>query len=603
MCGFVGYLRIDARGDSPTRSEVLRARDRMLLRGPNGAGLWEDEAGGVCLGHRRLSIIDLTAEADQPMLGPHGSHVLVYNGEIYNYRQLRSALIARGHTFRTHSDTEVILRLYEEYGDRCVDHLTGMFAFALWDSVRRELLLARDPYGIKPLYVARTANAVVFASQVKALLEFACVDTSPDPAGHVGFFLWGAVPEPHSLHRGIRSVAPGTVETYPVSGERAARAFWSMAGVVRGATEGPACANRETAREAVGDALTRSVARHYVADVPVGLFLSSGLDSGTLLALASEQGMDLQTITLRFGEYVGTERDEAPLAEALATRYGAKHRTILVRRSQFLDHLDALLSSMDQPSVDGVNSYLISQAAKEVGFKAAISGAGGDELFGGYPSFRQVPRLARLLAVTRSVPSAGRAARRVLASLLPARVSPKVASLLEYGGTWGGAYFLRRCLFLPWELPALLGPEFVAEGLASLDSVENLASTVAGVDDAHLKVLLLESQWYLRHQLLRDADWAGMAHSVEIRLPLVDAQLLADVAGYLSGPDGFRKADLARSARYSLPEAVIQRPKSGFTTPVGEWLRSEGLAKEGDRGLRGWARYVYTRTTGTVLCA
>lgn len=594
MCGIAATFSY---GAGPVdRDALVRSCGRMETRGPDGSGVWTSPGGEAGLGHRRLAIIDLSKDGAQPMATEDEGVVVAFNGEIYNYEALKRDLEARGHRFRSTSDTEVLLRLYLEKGEEFVRDLRGMFAFALWDARRRGLLLARDPYGIKPLYVADDGRALRAASQVKALLATGAVDTRPDPAGHVGFFLWGHVPEPHTLYRGVRALPPGHTQWVDADGPRAPRPFATLNAALAEAERGAAGVSASAAEldAAVREALLDTVRHHLVADVDVGVFLSAGRDSTTLAGLAAEAGGRLRTVTLGFEEYVGTADDEVPLAEAAAAHYGADHRTVRVGRDEFLGLVDGYFRAMDQPSIDGLNTYLVSRAAVQSGLKVALSGLGGDELFGGYPSFAEVPRLAGVVGRLPASATIGRGLRALGAPVLGRVTSPKAAGLVEYGGTFEGAYLLRRTLFMPWELPSVLDPGLVREGLRELAPLAALRQTTAGLRSDRLRVTALESAHYMRSQLLRDSDWASMAHSLELRVPLVDWELLRRIAPLSAArPDAVDKAAMARAARPPLPPEIAHRPKTGFTTPVRQWLLESGAADPSDRGLRGWAKYVY----------
>lgn len=360
----------------------------MIARGPDGAGLWLSPDHRLGLGHRRLTIIDLTEAGAQPMSTADGRFHLVFNGEIYNYLELRRQLEARGHRFRSNSDSEVLLHLYAQRGAAMVHALRGMFAFAIFDQANQSLFLARDPFGIKPLYYADDGLTLRFASQVKALLKSGHVDRTPAPAGHVGFYLWGHVPEPHTLFKGIKALPSGATMLIDRKGRRAPEAYFSPSEALASATEQPLNLAPEEAMERVAAAVRDSLLHHLIADVPVGVFLSSGLDSTVLTALASQMGNgDLHTVTLGFEEFRGTPNDEAPLAELVAQRLGTTHQTRWVSKADFEANLEPLLEAMDQPSIDGVNTYFVSRAAAASGMKVALSGVGGDELFGSYSSF------------------------------------------------------------------------------------------------------------------------------------------------------------------------------------------------------------------------
>ena len=595
MCGIAVCFAHSSSAAPVDEAELLRMRDQMTARGPDGAGLWFSSDRRVGLAHRRLSIIDLSSAGAQPMSSEDGRLVIVFNGEIYNHRELRAGLEARGRRFRSNSDTEVLLQLYAEQGREMLRALRGMFAFALWDNERQGLLIARDTFGIKPLYVADDGKTLRAASQVKSLLAGGSVDTAPDPAGQVGFFLWGHVPEPYSLYRGIRSLPAGGWLWVGADGSRVNGTHGSVGQIL---SAPHALDSSAQAVDTVRAAFADTVRHHLIADVPVGVFLSAGLDSTALAGLAAEQGGRLRTVTLGFTEFRGTANDEVPLAEEVARHYGAEHQTIWVTKEDFNSERTALLRAMDQPSTDGVNTYFVSLAARRAGLKVALSGLGGDELLGGYPSFRDVPRAARWLAPFRHAPWFGRAFRVVAAPVLRQRTSPKYAGLLEYGGTPGGAYLLRRGMFMPWELPALLDPDLVRAGWNELQPLLRLRETHAALPTSRQKVSALEAVWYMRNQLLRDADWASMAHSIEVRVPLVDVTLWRTLTPLLASPHPPGKQSLAHSPARPLPPEVLNRPKTGFFIPVRDWLLDGNTDAPAERGLRGWAKFVYHCLSG-----
>lgn len=596
MCGIAGIFAY-RHGASPVNPEELhRIQDAMRVRGPDGEGLWMASDGRIGLAHRRLSIIDLSDAGAQPMVSEDGNLRVVFNGEIYNYRVLQQELKHQGYRFRSNSDTEVLLHLYAAEGPGMVHRLRGMFAFALWDERKKGLLLARDPFGIKPLYYADDGHMLRVASQVKALRAGGGVHTSPEPAGHVGFLLWGYVPEPFTLFKSIRALPPGS--TLWVNQEGAVRvdSFFNISDELAKASQMVVEFNPDETRERLRSALLDSVQHHLVSDVPVGMFLSAGIDSSTIAALAVEVGGNrLQGVTLGFKEYASTVNNETFLAEQIARHFGISHQTRWVVSADFQSELDRLLEAMDQPSIDGVNTYFVSKAAAEAGMKVALSGLGGDELFGGYPSFRDVPQITRLCGFTGNVPGLGRAFRVMSAPLLKRFTSPKYASMFELGGSYGGAYLLRRGLFMPWELTDMLAPEMVREGLQELDTVARLEETVKGLESNRLRLTALEMTWYMRNQLLRDTDWAGMAHSVEIRVPLVDVEFFRQIIPWLASTRAPSKVDLALIPKKRLPASIINRPKTGFNIPVRDWLTPASGSSTEQRGLRGWAKRIYSQ--------
>jgi asparagine synthase (glutamine-hydrolysing) len=328
----------------------------------------------------------------------------------------------------------------------------------------------------------------------------------------------------------------------------------------------------------IQDALLESVRHHLVADVPVGAFLSAGVDSGALTGLMRDAGQDdIQTITIAFEEFHGKHYDEAPLAERVARHYGTRHTTRLVTQREFMNDLPRILDAMDQPSIDGINTWYVSKAAHELGLKVAVSGLGGDELLGGYPTFLRLPRRVRVLALPACVPGAGRGFRSLMAGIaaLAPGVSPKMAGLLELGGSYAGSYFLHRGLFLPWELPAVIEDrDLVRDGLARLQPINHIREVLTPSPRSSFgKVAALESSLYMRNQLLRDTDWSSMAHSVEVRVPLVDARLLQRIAPFAGTmPFGKAKVVLSVSPKTALPSSVTNRRKTGFGTPLDAWL-------------------------------
>lgn len=610
MCGINGIFAYHYAANPIDPAELERTRDYMAARGPDGAGRWVDGEGRIGFGHRRLSIIDLSEAGAQPMASADGRLVITFNGEIYNHVALRRALEAKGHVFRSKSDTEVLLHLYADRGEAMVRDLRGMFAFAIWDAERRALLLARDPYGIKPLYYADDGWTFRFASQVKALVAGGELPRDVEPAGLVGFYLFGSVPEPFTIWAGVRSLPAGTTLVVDRRGASAPRQYHRIAEVYRDAATN---AEPDGSSERLVAALRESVRDHLVADVPVGAFLSAGVDSGALIGLMRDAGAgEIKTVTVAFEEFRGKAQDEAPLAAKVARLYGTDHTTRLVTRSEFEADLPRILEAMDQPSIDGINTWFVAKAARERGLKVAISGVGGDELLGGYPSFQEIPRWVRWLRLPSAVPFLGGAVRRLAAPAANALgSSPKAAGMLEFGGSYAGAYHLKRGLFMPWELPRVLDRDVIAAGLRRLEPLRHIEQCMRPMPEtAFARVASLEASLYMRNQLLRDTDWSSMAHSLEVRVPLVDSVLLGAAARHTRAlASGAGKAMLARSPSMPLPQEIVGRRKTGFTTPVAEWMQNLISANDGATGIgapdgnpwaRGWSNFIARRTAATA---
>ncbi len=593
MCGIVALYAYNDSSANIDRTELLQIRDHMTTRGPDGSGDWISADGRVGFGHRRLSIIDLTESGAQPMQSEDGRYVITFNGEIYNYKQLRADLEKRNYRFRSNSDTEVLLHLYDLKGPDMVTALRGMYAFAIWDQKKQGVFIARDPFGIKPLYIADDGSTLRVASQVKALLAGGHIDTSPEPAGHVGFFLWGHVPEPYTLYKGIRALPAGSWLWIDRNGRRQ-NLYFSLSNEFRNAEQCSASVTAADVQQAFREALLDSVRHHLIADVPVGLFLSAGLDSTALTALASElTSSRLNTVTLGFKEFIGTENDEVPLAELVAQNYNTIHRTIRVEQNDFQADFTSLIDAMDQPTVDGVNSFFVCKAAALAGLKVAISGLGADELFGGYSNFTEIPKVVSWCSPLNYLPGIGKGFRIVSAPILRQFVSPKYAGIFEYGSNFEGAYLLRRGMYMPWELPEMIDAEMVKQGWKELQTIAAIKVSIDGIKNDRFKVSAMEMNWYMRNQLLRDVDWASMAHSLEVRVPFVDVQLLKSLAPIMKSDNKSYKLAMAKSPVQALPDAVLYRRKTGFSIPVKEWIMNEDKLKA-ENGSRSWAKHIYS---------
>jgi asparagine synthase (glutamine-hydrolysing) len=579
MCGITAIFAYRPAASAVDAVELEAITERMRSRGPDAGGTWISPDGRVGLGNRRLAIIDLSDEGTQPMWDVERELVIVFNGEIYNYAELRASLERSGARFHSHTDTEVLLQLYRRDGERMTGLLRGMYTFAIWEPKARRMFVARDPYGIKPLYLADDGGTIRLASTVKALLAGETVSKSIDPAGAAGFFLLGSVPEPFTIRESIRAVEPGT--SFFIEKERGrtqSRTHFSIPRVLRDADEQRTLARMTEPSVYLRERVQESVEHHLVADVPVAVFLSSGIDSSVLTLMAREQ---VRAFTLAFEEFASDAQDEAPLAERFARELGIPHVTRTVTRGEFLGDLPRIFEEMDQPTIDGVNTWFVSKAAHEGSVKVALSGVGGDELFGSYPSFRNVPLMVQL-------------ARAPLVARTAARASghPKAKLVETLGRTFPGAYLVQRGLFLPEELPSLLGEDVAREGLSRLGILDLLGKAMEPDPETPFgRVAALEAGAYMRNQLLRDSDWASMAHSVEVRTPLVDAFLLRQLAPFLLECGSGCK----RSFGADLPAWLRNRKKRGFFVPMRQWM---DLPPDGtSTRMRSWARHVFGQVT------
>jgi len=577
MCGITAIFAYGSNA-APVRSEELETiTESMRSRGPDAGGTWMSDDRRVGLGSRRLAIIDLSDEGTQPMFGVSREVCIVFNGEIYNHRELRASLERGGARFHSQTDTEVILQLWRRDGPAMLGLLRGMYAFAIYDTRVKKMFVARDPYGLKPLYYADDGSTIRLASEVKALLAGGAVSRTISPAGAAGFFLTGSVPEPFTIRDDVRLVEAGTSFFIDEHGRSEAQTHHSIASVFCRARAQRGVVGLTEPEIVFQERVEESIAHHLVSDVPVGVFLSAGIDSSALTAIAAKRYAEqLRTFTLAFEEFRGSRGDEAPLAERFAREIGTLHTTRVVTREEFRGDLPAIFAAMDQPTIDGVNTWFISKAVHEAGVKVALSGVGGDELFGGYPSFTRVPQITRM-------------ARSPLAAVVPVfSRHPKAQLFATMGGTYAGAYLLKRGLFLPHELPSVLGEDIAREGLEQLSMMQLVEKAMApDPGTPYARVATLEASLYMRNQLLRDADWASMAHSVEVRTPFVDAALLRQLAPLLLETGRVGKKVLAAC----LPDWLRNRKKTGFFVPMREWadLPPDGTSTR----MRSWARMVY----------
>ncbi len=588
MCGIAGEFSYGANAPAVDADALVRVRDAMRLRGPDGAGLWLSSDQRIGLAHRRLSIIDLAARSDQPLHRSDGSAVIVFNGEIYNYRALRKELINAGALLKTEGDTEVVLELLCREGINGLRRLRGMFSLAFYDLAARTLILARDPYGIKPMYYADRGGQIAFASSVKALAQHGKISGERDAAAEVGFLLYGSVPEPLTILSAVRALPPGSALIVEAGRSPQLR-------VVQNLIEAFVQPELQASQETLQAALLDSVKHHLEADVPVGAFLSAGVDSGALLGLMRDAGAtDVQTLTVRFQEFAGLAVDEGVLAAQVAAHYQASHNECCVSEADFASDLGAFLSAMDQPSIDGMNTWMVSKVTAALGLKVAISGVGGDELLGGYSSFSDIPRWQKRFGGLAKLPGIATVAR-VLSPLANALgLHPKAAGMLEFAGSLEGLYLLRRGLFLPSELGQFIAKDRLQYGAARLaECTADAWAVPEHVHDSFAQVAYLEATRYMRNQLLRDTDWASMAHSLEVRTPLVDRVLLESFMPARSSVQAIGgKRLLGGAPKQPLPLHIINRPKTGFTTPVPGW-------QQNITELQGWKRYPSLQKDGT----
>lgn len=591
MCGLVAVF-----SEQPIASRAISgALQQMFQRGPDGEGIWEGDS--VIFGHRRLAIIDLDERAAQPMSSQDDRYVIVFNGEIYNYQTLKVELEKKGVIFSTTSDTEVLLAMYQEYGEEMLSRLEGMFAFVIWDKLKHVGIAARDAYGIKPLYFGAFLGGIIFASQIKAILASNLVKTETDIEAQKQFWMLGSIPEPLTWFKNICSLEAGQIARISKNFEITLDTWVDIGEYWRNSDRVNRPIPAEHTRAEVKKFLKESVRRHLVSDVPIGLFLSGGIDSGALAGLmVDELGTDKVTgITICFDEFKGNNADEVPVASEIAQYYGIKHLIRRVTKTEFLEDLPAILRAMDQPSIDGVNTWYACKAASEIGLKVVLSGVGGDELLLGYASFKSLPKLVERYRNILRLPFAFSAAKFIARILAHRFNNTRWIFAPDWLKSIAGAWWLRRSFASPLDLFALMGKSYPHKA-ANCDFDPNLQvyeMTGELSNSPELALAQIESMCYLKNQLLRDADWASMSHSVELRTPLVDEKLLRSIAPFMHELKNFPgKSLLANAPNKPLPESIASRPKTGFGIPITRWLQEEDFKGLPNQDRWSWAHKV-----------
>lgn len=598
MCGIAAVFLAKAKHGEEITEAVIRMTDCQHHRGPDAGGEVSENYGAwaYALGHRRLSIQDLSEAGAQPMHDPETGDFLVFNGEIYNAPALRQRLEEQKPdlVWRGHSDTEVLLQGLIAEGADFLREVEGMYAFVWWRPSAGRLVLGRDPLGIKPLFHSVQTNALVVASEVQAIFASGIVEPEWDPNSVSGYLSYGAVQGPVTTVVGVEAVAPGTVQTLLLEEKGTWRVagverIWSFPAVQQGWTE-------EKAVRAVQEEFSAAVKDHLLSDVPVGIFLSSGLDSTIVAGIAARESSNAISYTVGFREE--TDHSEVAMAERTAREFGLRHRVVWMDEEDALEAVEPWLRGLDQPCMDGLNTYVIAQAVAAEGLKVALSGQGGDELFGGYPSFSDAPRMERLLRWWSWLPEGG---RRWLAQIAGACCPPvtreKMADLFAVGSDVSALARDRRRVLSSEQVGALLGSESGGGGAsdAGWGAWSELKSPTG---DPIAEVSRIETAYYLGNTLLPVGDSNGMAHGLEIRVPFLAQRMLNlvhQIPGSVRLPDGRANKHLLRRAFPDLlrPEILEQR-KRGFVLPLKRWMRGplRGICEEGLQSLRqsGWVQ-------------
>ncbi len=568
MCGIAGIVStLDPSGKDKAIRQMARA---IAHRGPDAEGVFLN--GDIALAHLRLSIIDLSEEANQPFWSADKRYALIFNGEVYNYREVRNKLT--GHPFRTKSDTEVVLAAYMRWGEKCLDHFAGMFAFAVWDDHEKSLFITRDRLGIKPLYYCEKDGQLIFASEIRAVLASGLVDRKLSKKGLYDYLTYQTVHAPNTMIENLRQLKPGTFAIFK-NGILTEEKYWDLSGK-RNVENGkhPDFSNYDVVKKNVRRLMLQSVERRLVSDVPLGAFLSGGIDSSAIVALmaqVSEQPVETFSVVFEEKKY-----DESQYSSLVAKRYKTSHHPILLKPSDFLDALPEALKSMDSPSGDGVNTYVVSKKTKEAGVTVALSGLGGDELFGGYPLFGNFIRLHKN-PILWHMPLGVRRAGAAIANLfLKSHQRGRFSELANApSGAIEDVYPAFRKVLTNRELGKML---FNGSG-QPYDAVKELIQAQEGIAEMPLlsQLTVADISTYTQNVLLKDTDQFSMAHALEVRVPFFDHDLVEYVVQIPDRlkPLTFTKKLLVDSLHPLLPDEVVFRPKVGFNLPWKVWMKSE----------------------------
>jgi len=569
MCGIGGYLFNKVEDNFDAFSPLNLMIQRMSNRGPDGNGKWLSDCkmAGFC--HTRLAVIDVNDRSRQPMTSLCGGYMIVFNGEIYNYKLIRESLIAKGIKLRTTSDTEAILELFVLYGNAAFQKLRGMFAISIYEIKTKSYTLARDPYGIKPLYIAKCKNGWAFASQVKSLIASKIVSNSPSASGQFGFWLYGSVPEPYTWYEDITALQPGSWVCINSDGVSLPVSFSNISATWT--NEGISDYSFSEVKERLQSAVHESIFSHLISDVPIGLFLSGGVDSGVLAGVMSESIENAAAITLKFDEYNGID-DESIDAAFMAKKYNMEHYIKVVNKIEFDNDIDAIMHDMDQPTIDGFNTWYASKTAAEFRLKVCLSGVGADEILCGYPSFSRVPLFQSIWNNASKYGKLTNIIKLMTPYLLPRYKSERICSISSDPISLATAYWVQRGLYSPKDAMTFnsnLFKEF--RNIMPSNYIENYFDNLP--DSSTSSISLLESRSYMGNQLLRDSDWASMAHGVELRTPFVDTKLLFDIVDLIPKfKNNIGKEMLSDTPKNPLPKTIHQKSKTGFRIPIASWI-------------------------------
>jgi len=564
MCGINGIMGLNA---IEGKQKLALMNSALAHRGPNDEGTFAE--GKIALGHRRLSIIDLSAAGHQPMIF-QDRYIIIYNGELYNFKEIKNEL--KEFSFKTNSDTEVILAAYAKWGVNCLNHFNGMYAFAIWDKLTQELFIARDRLGIKPLYYYQRNNLLLFSSEIRSLLKSDLIPRKLDQTSLIDYLRYQTVHAPSTIIKDVRMLMPGhymilsgdQLSVKPVN-------YWDVSkkcdDSVKEKTYNEVCSD-------INDLLLKAVERRLIADVPFGAFLSGGIDSSAIVGLMSKVAKEkIKTFCITFNE---EEFSEAKYAKLIADKFKTDHHDIRLNPQDLMNELPSALQAMDHPSGDGPNTYVVSRATKNAGITMALSGLGGDELFAGYDIFTRSLELENYKWISSSPLIIRKTLGSMAKKMKPGIASEKVAEIFKTDFNFTSTYPISRQVLLDEKIKTILKEKSLSSNVVE-EIVKNQQKFWNNKNYRLSRVSIAEISTYMQNVLLRDTDQMSMAHALEVRVPFLDYKLVEYV---LSVPDKYKyphrpKKLLIDSLGDLLPDEIVNRPKMGFTFPWKHWMKNE----------------------------
>ena len=564
MCGIAGIINY-----SENLKEIKKNIKQIIIaqdnRGPDNNDIWVSSCNKVSLGHNRLSIIDLTNNANQPFISHDGNFIITFNGEIYNYLEIKKELLSSNVKFRSNSDTEVLIEAYKKWGINFLLKLRGMYAFAIYDKIKKKMFLARDPFGIKPLYYINKNKIFYFASEIKALKKINNIDFKKTNNSILQYYIWGNMEGNKTIYNDIYLLEEGSYKVIDDNGDVFDCKFADIKEKIINSNKSN-FKNKNELGDYLKEIFDETVSYHHISDVPVSILLSSGIDS-SVIAASSKNNKNLNSLTLEFPDNEN-KKSESYLAKKTAKINNIEHYVDYISKEEMNDLTNFFFKKMDSPTNDGLNVYYISYLAKKLKSKVIISGIGGDEFFMGYPSFDRIPKINDFfskLKYNKNIDKIYQYFSKILIKTL--RLNPKISKIYSHGSEPEKTFFLQRSLFTKDEIEEILDKDIFIQAWKELNIFEKLKKDVDKIEDHRLKIMFLEIKYYLIPKLLRDADWASMSNSVELRTPFVDWQFFEKLLPILKSNVKIDKLFLANLYKKNIPNEIFRRKKTGFSLP------------------------------------